>query len=50
MNGTQRIHCIYSGMAKSTSQAEAMSKNNEKTEAVGLSYASLKASVGQSDY
>jgi len=37
MNGTQRSpHCIYSGMAKGTSQAKAMS-NSEKIKLVACS-------------
>jgi len=54
MNGTQRkalvspcrMHCIYSGMEKGTSQAEAMS-NSKKIKPVALSYVSLKASGRQ---
>jgi len=48
MNGTQRrtlvspsrMHCIYSGMAKSTSQAEATS-NSEKIKPIALAIVEL---------
>jgi len=53
MNGTQRwavlspwrMHCMYSGMAKGTSRAEAKS-NSEKIRAVALAIVELRKSEG----
>jgi len=39
------MHCMYSGMAKGTSQAEAMS-NSEKIKPVALAIVELRKSEG----
>jgi len=40
------MHCMYSGMAKGTSQAEAMS-NSEKIKPVALAIVELRESEGR---
>jgi len=42
---SRRMHCVYSGMAKGTSQAEVM-LNSEKIKSVALAIVELRESKG----